>query len=101
VVGIVYAELSMSLDGYIAGPNVGTALPLGEHGELLHEWMWRGRTDAETTAFEETYFGGVGALIMGRRMVDVGMGPWGENPTFHAPCFVVIHRPGATVTKQG
>lgn len=65
MVGIVYAELSMSLDGYIAGPNVGTALPPGEHGELLHEWMWRGRTDAETTAFEET-------LLRRRRCLDHG-----------------------------
>ncbi len=99
--GVVYAELSMSLDGYIAGPNVSAELPLGERGELLHAWMLDGMSAAEQQTFEEDYFSAVGALIMGRRMVDVGIGPWGDNPTFHAPCFVVTNRPHDTIVKQG
>src|SRR5215213_5916694 len=40
-------------------------------------------------------------LILGRRMADLGIGPWGEEPTFHAPCFVVTHRPAPTIVKKG
>lgn len=97
----VYAELSISLDGYMAGPNVSADLPMGEGGELVHAWMFEGRTEPEQARFEADYFSQVGALIMGRRMADVGIGPWGEDPTFHAPCFVVTHRPHDTITKLG
>ena len=38
---------------------------------------------------------------MGRRMVDLGIGPWGEKPAFHAPCFVITHRPAETIVKKG
>src|SRR5207253_3185140 len=44
---------------------------------------------------------GIGAVVMGRRMADVGIGPWGEELPFHAPCFVVTHRPAATIVKKG
>jgi dihydrofolate reductase len=40
-------------------------------------------------------------VIMGRRMVDLGIRFWGEEPVFHAPCFVVTHRPAETIVKQG
>lgn len=63
--------------------------PLAHGGERLHEWMFTGKSAAESQSFETDHFSGVGALIMGRRMADVGIGPWGDEPTFHAPCFVV------------
>lgn len=99
--GKVLLEMSVSLDGYIAGPGVSPGSPLGRGGERLHEWMFTDKSAAESQSFETDHFSGVGALIMGRRMADVGIGPWGDEPTFHAPCFVVTHRPAETIIKRG
>ncbi len=79
----------MSLDGFTAGPNVDVGQPMGDGGERLHDWMFLGKTGREATAFEEEWFEATGAIIMGRRTFDVGVVPWGDNPTFHAPCFVL------------
>ena len=110
--GIVKTRLAVSLDGYIAGPNAGPENPLGDGGPRVHEWVyglavWRAmqgledglhnRDDeilAEATA-------GVGAVIMGRRMFDTGEEPWGENPPFHAPVFVLTSSPRAPLVRQG
>src|SRR5215216_3650068 len=93
--------MSMSLDGYVAGPDVSPEAPMGCGGELLHEWMFAGRSAAESQSFETDHFSSVGALIIGRRMANLGIGPWGDEPTFHAPVFVVTHRPAETVVKRG
>lgn len=85
----------------VAGPNVGTDLPLGEGGERVHDWMFQGKSAAEAEAWEVERFSTVGALVIGRRTLDVGIGPWGETPTFHAPCFVVTHRAQAPIVKHG
>lgn len=95
----VLLEMSISMDGYVAGPHVSASRPSGEGGERLHEWMFEGRSEADSVAFENDYFADIGALIIGRRMADVGIGPWGEVPTFHAPCFVVTRRPHETIVK--
>ncbi len=97
----VLMELSVSLDGFVAGPDVSLDAPLGRGGELLHEWMFAGKSSAESRSFETDHYSGVGAVILGRRMADVGIGPWGDEPTFHAPCFVVTHRPAETIVKRG
>jgi dihydrofolate reductase len=99
--GKVLMEITMSLDGYIAGPEVSDEEPMGRGGERLHEWMFAGKSAADIEAFQTGLFGGVGAVIMGRRMVDLGIGPWGEEPVYHAPCFVVTHRPAETIVKKG
>jgi dihydrofolate reductase len=94
-------EMSMWLDGYVAGPDVSAEFPMGRGGERLHEWMFAGRSAAESERFETDHYRGIGALIIGRRMADLGIGPWGEEPTFHAPVFVVTHRPAETIVKRG
>ena len=99
--GTVYADLSVSLDGYLAGPDVGDDNPMGLGGEHLHEWMFAGKSAEESRAYEEEHFATTGALLMGRTMADVGLRFWGENPTFHAPVFIVTHRPAAPVAKAG
>ena len=97
----VLLELSVSLDGFATGPNIGPDAPLGIGGERLHDWMFAGKSATETEASETAHFRDVGAVIVGRRMADLGIGLWGEEPTFHAPCFVVTHRPAETIVKQG
>ncbi len=99
--GKVLMEITMSLDGYTTGPKVSAEEPFGRGGEALHEWMFAGKSEADIEAFMMDRFGDVGAVIMGRRMADLGIGPWGEEPVFHAPCFVVTHRSAETIVKKG
>jgi dihydrofolate reductase len=99
--GNVAPHISMSLDGFIAGPNDGPERPLGDGGERLHEWVydlasWRerhglegGKKDTDAEVLDEA-FKNVGAVVIGRRMFDVANG-WGDNPPFGA-CFVLTHR---------
>jgi dihydrofolate reductase len=108
----VRAHISVSLDGYVAGPNETNDNPLGEGGEGLHEWVielkaWRephGREGGEenvSTGIVEEESANVGAEIMGRgKFGPAGGGPWGdepwegwwgEDPPFHKPVFVLTH----------
>jgi dihydrofolate reductase len=109
--GKVFVDITMSLDGFVAGPNDGPELGLGEGGERLHEWVyglasWRERhglaggemgRDSEILqeAIERT-----GAVVLGRRMFENAKG-WGDEPPFHVPVFVLTHDPREPVTKKG
>ena len=96
--GKVIADQSISLDGFTAGPNVSVANPLGDGGERLHEWMNSSPTNGKV---RDEPFQTAGAFIVGRRMFDVGVGPWGDDPPFHAPVFVVTHRTHEPLSKAG
>jgi dihydrofolate reductase len=120
--GKVFTEISMSLDGFIAGPKPTHKEPLGRGGEKLHEWVtrlaaWRephGRTGGETgpdnDLFKEST-ANTGAVIMGRRMFSGGEGPWetdpnpdgwwGDTPPFHVPVFILTEHPREKVIKKG
>jgi hypothetical protein len=63
--------------------------------------MFAGRSEAEARAFEEAVFAPVGAMVMGRRMADLGIGPWADDPTFHMPVFVVTHHTHDPIVKDG
>src|SRR5437867_6871661 len=102
-------NISMSLDGYVAGPNQSIEHPLGEGGEQLHEWAFATRTfrgihgmEGGATGIDgdiaKEHFQNVGVTIMGRHMFGGGNGPWGdnpwngwwgENPPYHTPVFVL------------
>src|SRR3954453_19494192 len=106
------AEITMSLDGFVAGPNRTLEDPLGAGGEQLHEWAFRlktfqemhggegGETDSDDQMMAEAV-DAVGAIVMGRRMFSGGEGPWaddpnpngwwGDAPPFHKPVFVLTH----------
>ena len=99
--GKVLLEMTMSLDGCTTGPDVSGDEPMGRGGDALHDWMWDGRSPEESERFEIEKFEDVGAVIVGRRMADLGIGPWGDEPTFRAPVFVVTHRPSETIEKKG
>jgi dihydrofolate reductase len=113
-------QLSVSLDGFAAGPNQSLENPIGEGGMRLHQWAiatdrWRaqqglegGERGADSEVIDEV-FAGVGAYIMGRKMFGGGDGPWdeswrgwwGENPPFHVPVFVLTHHPREALTMEG
>jgi dihydrofolate reductase len=112
----------MSLDGFVAGPNPSLEKPLGEGGDLLHEWAfaaasWReqhglegGEANADSDVIEES-LAATGAVVMGRRMFSGGEGPWeddrradgwwGEDPPFHVPVFVLTHHARETKVMEG
>jgi dihydrofolate reductase len=115
-------NLTMSFDGYAAGPNQSPENPLGEGGEALHDWMlatrsWRaahGRDGGETGLDDDraaAYTANVGATIMGRNMFgppeggpwvdDSWRGWWGEDPPFHTPVFVLTHHEREPLEMQG
>ena len=93
----VLLNISMSLDGFIAGPNVDAERPMGDGGEQLHDWMFAGSTPRDVEIVDEV-FRDTGAFVMGRRTFDLGEAPWGDD-TFHVPCFVVTHHHRDTVIK--
>src|ERR687897_3711106 len=99
--GKVLMEITMSLDGYTTGPEVSAEAHFGRGGERLHEWMFAGKSAAEVERWQTDHFSTIGAVIIGRRMADLGIGPWGQEPVFHAPCFVLTHRAAQTIVKKG
>ncbi|MGN9910190.1 dihydrofolate reductase family protein [Phytohabitans sp. LJ34] len=108
----VTADISVSLDGFVTGPDDSPAVPLGHDGERLHRWIynlstWRARVgldggeasrDAEIL---EEGFATVGAHVIGRRMYDHGEKPWGDEPPFHLPVFVVTHESRPVLRRSG
>jgi dihydrofolate reductase len=103
----VIAGITMSLDGYITGPNDRLGAGLGDDGERLHDWVFGGPWTYESprgspAGVDQDYlddvFASGGAWIVGRTMHDVVDG-WGEDPGFGVPVFVVTHRSRETVVK--
>jgi len=98
-VGKVTLSMSMSLDGFIAGPNVDVELPMGKGGLRLHDWLFNSSTSEVDAAVEREIFAATGAVILGRRTFDVGVQEWRDTP-FPVPCFVLTHRPRAVLVKK-
>ena len=111
-------HISVSADGYVAGPTQSIEHPLGEGGESLHDWTvvlraWRephgkegGEENASNPVLEDAQ-ANVGAEIMGRGKFGGGPGPWGDDPwpgwwgddpPFHMPVFVLTHHPREPLT---
>ena len=113
--------MSISLDGYAAGPNQSLENPIGESGMAVHEWMFGTRTfremqgegggsvgvdDEQASSWNEN----VGAVIMGRNMFgpirgawpdEQWKGWWGDEPPYHTPVFVLTHHPREPIEMQG
>jgi dihydrofolate reductase len=118
----VKLDISISLDGFVAGPDQTLEEPLGARGEQLHEWAFRtaswrerhglagGEADADSDVIAET-IAATGATVMGRKMFSGGAGPWdddpnadgwwGDDPPFGHPVFVLTHHAREPVAKEG
>lgn len=90
--GRVVLDVSMSLDGFIAGPNISVELPMGEGGERLHEWLFNSSPSDVDAEVEREMRETTGAVVLGRRTFDVGVGAWEDTP-LPVPCFVLTHEP--------
>jgi dihydrofolate reductase len=115
-------RISMSLDGYVAGPNQSVDNPLGVGGMRVHDWVFPlaafrsehgmegGETNASSAIVEESRRN-IGATVMGRNMFGGQPGPWdpenpwmgwwGPNPPYHHPVFVITHHPRAPLPMEG
>lgn len=115
-------RISLSLDGFLAGPDQSVTHPLGIGGMRLHEWafplaQWRamhgleGGEINESTPVVEESLANIGATVMGRNMFGGHPGPWdakepwngwwGVNPPFHHPVFVVTHHGRTPLELEG
>src|SRR4051795_2862334 len=113
-------NITMSIDGFVAGPDQSPEHPLGVGGEKLHDWLVplkafresHGEEGGEvnaSTPFAEDILAGAGATIMGRNMFGGGPGPWdeswkgwgGDNPPFHHPVFVLTSHPREPLAMHG
>jgi dihydrofolate reductase len=116
-------KMSMSLDGFVAGPRQSVQDPLGLGGMRLHQWVfslaaWRKRHGQDgggitaSSAVVEESVANIGATVMGRNMFGGHPGDWaarsprwdgwwGENPPFHHPVFVLTHHPRPPLVRQG
>jgi dihydrofolate reductase len=117
----VKCQISVSADGYVAGPNQSEEHGLGEGGEALHDWViklaaWReshgyegGEVNASTQVMDEAT-ANTGAVVIGRNMFGPERGPWGEDPwkgwwgdepPFHVPVFVLTHHERESLEMEG
>lgn len=116
----VTCQISISLDGFVAGPNQSLENPIGEGGLRLHEWVfatagWHqmqgetgGTRSADSDVFDEV-FQNIGAYIMGRHMFSPGRGAWdmtwkgwwGDDPPYHTPVFVLTHYARESLPMEG
>ncbi len=114
-------NITMSLDGFVAGPGQSEENPLGVGGMELHQWLLplaafrephgeEGGDVNASTPVVEAWLENVGATVMGRNMFGGGPGPWGDNPwkgwwgeepPFHHPVFVLTHHARDPLEMQG
>jgi dihydrofolate reductase len=98
--GKVTCDISMSLDGFIAGPNVRVGNGMGDDGDRLHAWVFGGNTETDDAIVVEKN-ASPGAILIGKRMFDVGFEPWGDPPPFGKPVFIVTHEAREPLPMQG
>ena len=117
---IVSCDVSISLDGFVAGPNQSVENPIGEGGLRVHQWMFdtaawhaqQGSAGGEhgvDSGVVEHRVDNVGAYVMGRNMFGPGRGEWdrswrgwwGEDPPYHVPVFVLTHHLREPIDMRG
>jgi dihydrofolate reductase len=99
--------MSVSVDGYVAGPRQSLENPIGEGGMRLHQWHFDPQGDDQSVIDEWQH--APGAYVMGRNMFSPGRGTWdldwngwwGAEPPYHAPVFVLTHHARDAVPMQG
>jgi dihydrofolate reductase len=104
----VICHMSMSLDGFVAGPDQSEENPIGIRGKDLHQWHLNPEHPADVALTAELLEPS-GAYVMGRNMYGPIRGEWsgdwrgwwGEDPPYHAPVFVLTHYPHEPIEMEG
>ena len=111
--GVVFVDVGVSLDGYMAGPNRSPGNPMGDGARSIHQWMFEcacfrahvgmegGVAGTADDARIAQVFARSGANVMGRRMFDEGEVAWPEEAPFHGPVFVVTHHAREPWVRKG
>src|SRR5947209_8439877 len=107
--GKVTAHVSISLDGFLAGPEQSEENPIGLGGMRLHQWHLGEPTEPADIAATQDLLKQRGAYVMGRNMFGPIRGEWsrdwngwwGDEPPYHAPVFVLTHHPRESVEMRG
>jgi dihydrofolate reductase len=87
----VTSHISMSLDGFITDPEASVGTPLeGNDPGRLSDWQFDAKTETDAAIVDEL-FASTGAVVIGKRMFDVGFEPWGDPPPYGMPVFIVTH----------
>ncbi len=107
----VICHMSISLDGYVAGPDQSQDNPIGLGGMRLHEWHLQADEPGREADVEvrDELLKPSGAYVMGRNMFGPIRGEWtgdwrgwwGEEPPYHAPVFVLTHHPREPIEMEG
>jgi dihydrofolate reductase len=111
-VAVVFVDVGMSLDGFIAGPNGRAGNPLGDGGTRIHQWIYplaafqsrmgvSGGVTGPDNDLIEAVFARTGAYVMGRHMFNEGEVGWPDEAPFHAPVFVVTNQPREPWVRPG
>jgi dihydrofolate reductase len=111
---MITAHFTVSLDGFMAGPDQTQAEPLGAGGEELHRWMFDGAQHPADLEVQDRILAPRGAFVMGRNMFgpvrgewddahggETWRGWWGDEPPYHAPVFVLSHYPHEPIEMEG
>jgi dihydrofolate reductase len=106
---LVTSHMSISLDGFVAGPDQTEQQPLGVGGIRLHRWHIGEDLDPADRPMVDRLLGPRGAYVMGRNMFGPVRGDWdrdwrgwwGDEPPYHAPVFVLTHYPRDPVEMAG
>lgn len=97
--GKVIIDITMSLDGFVTGPNDGPGNGLGDGGMVLHEWVFN-PTEEDSQLLSEEAMQNLGSCVLGRRTFDIAEGAWGDNPPFGpSQVFVLTHRAHETLQR--
>ncbi|MFJ5827880.1 dihydrofolate reductase family protein [Streptomyces sp. NPDC093089] len=97
----VVLNVTMSLDGFMAGPDISAEHPMGRGGLRLHEWIFDTSGSEVDAAVAREVSDSTGAVVLGRRTFDVGVEVWEDTP-FPVPCFVLTHNARSqAVMKSG
>lgn len=109
----VFFDVGISLDGYIAGPNIGPQNPIGDGGLAIHDWMFKQKSFREHLGMEggednnrdndiiDETFNRIGSNIMGYHMFVEGEANWPEEAPFHTPVYVLTHHQREPWARRG
>lgn len=85
-------DITISLDGFIAGPGISNTQPMGKNGDLLHRWMFRNKTEQDTKILSE-FVETTGAVVLGNHMYSTAIDiAWNGVTPFSSPAIVVCHK---------